>query len=353
MITVCMIVKDEEKNLEECLNRLKPFGFEIVVVDTGSTDQSKEIAQKYTDKVYDFEWCNDFAKARNFSLSKASNDMVFVLDSDEMVIELDKEKLIHLVCKNNTMLGTIQLKDMETIEKGTATKSYQIERIFNRKLYQYEGKIHEQIVPKSTGLKEYKISCPVIVEHHGYDSSVVDVVAKGKRNLELILQKIHSGNVTAYDYFQAAQSYRLMEEDEKSIPYYEKALDLLVDPKPEYVQVAIRSYGYALLNIGRSKDALILQALYNEYKDNADYLLLMGKIYASNQMLPKAVQLFEEASRAPYHSLEGISNIALYNCGQVHEFMGNKEKAISCYRKCKDFSYAKEALDRILNEKTC
>ena len=342
-----MIAKNEEKNIEECLKRLQPYGFEIVVVDTGSTDRTREIAAKYTQKVFDFEWCNDFSKARNFSISKASNDMVLVLDCDEMITYLDQKRLMDLVRKNNTMLGMIQLDDVDSSGNDTVTRSYPIERIFNRKLYHYEGRIHEQVVPICNCVKSKKIKCPITVEHHGYDSTYVDVVAKGRRNLELLCQTLQDGRATAYDYFQIAQSYRLMKEDEKSIPYFEKALDLLTDTKPIYVQVAIISYGYALINTRQNKKALMLQALYDDCKGNADYLILLGQIYATNQMLPKAAQLFEEASNVSSGMLEGASNIALYNCGQMHEFMGNREKAISCYRKCKDFSQAIDALKRL------
>ena len=73
-ISLCMIVKNEEEVLERCLNSLKGLMDEIIIVDTGSTDSTKEIAARYTDKIYDFSWCDDFAAARNFSFSKATQD---------------------------------------------------------------------------------------------------------------------------------------------------------------------------------------------------------------------------------------------------------------------------------------
>ena len=69
-ISLCMIVKNEEEVLERCLNSLKGLMDEIIIVDTSSTDSTKEIAARYTDKIYDFSWCDDFAAARNFSFSK-------------------------------------------------------------------------------------------------------------------------------------------------------------------------------------------------------------------------------------------------------------------------------------------
>ena len=92
MITVslCMIVKNEEQILQRCLDSLAGLMDEIIIVDTGSTDATKEIAAKYTDKVYDFVWIDDFSAARNFAFSKAGMEYIYSADADEMpLINLD------------------------------------------------------------------------------------------------------------------------------------------------------------------------------------------------------------------------------------------------------------------------
>ena len=87
MITVslCMIVKNEEDILARCLDSLKGLMDEIIIVDTGSTDRTKEIAANYTDKIYDFSWCDDFAAARNFSFYKATKEYIYAPDADEVL----------------------------------------------------------------------------------------------------------------------------------------------------------------------------------------------------------------------------------------------------------------------------
>lgn len=94
-----MIVKNEEKKLEEFLFSIRDFVDEIIVVDTGSTDNSKDIALKFTSKVYDFKWNDDFAAARNFSISKAKGDWILVLDPDEVIDEKDLVKIKKIIEK--------------------------------------------------------------------------------------------------------------------------------------------------------------------------------------------------------------------------------------------------------------
>ncbi len=86
-ISVCMIVKNEEAQLAACLDSLVLIADEIVVVDTGSTDRTKEIAAKYTDRIYDFPWIDDFAAARNFAFAKATMDYIYTADADEVIDE--------------------------------------------------------------------------------------------------------------------------------------------------------------------------------------------------------------------------------------------------------------------------
>ena len=111
-ISVCIIAKNEERYIEGCLQHLKPFGFEIVVADTGSTDRTKEIAEKYADKVVDFEWIDDFAAARNFCAEHASNNWILALDCDEYMDSFDIAKVRILMQRFVKSVGRFQLKNL-------------------------------------------------------------------------------------------------------------------------------------------------------------------------------------------------------------------------------------------------
>ena len=92
-VSLCMIVKDEEKVLARCLESVAGFTDEIIIVDTGSTDRTKEIAARFTEHVFSFPWQEDFAAARNFAFSKGKGDYLFWLDADDVIPEEEMEKL--------------------------------------------------------------------------------------------------------------------------------------------------------------------------------------------------------------------------------------------------------------------
>ena len=107
--SLCMIVKNEEAVLKDCLDSLQALMDEIIIVDTGSTDHTKEIAAQYTDKIYDFQWCNDFSAARNFAFSKATGDYIYSADADEY-IDAENRKKFRLL--KQAMLPEIEIVQM-------------------------------------------------------------------------------------------------------------------------------------------------------------------------------------------------------------------------------------------------
>lgn len=146
-ISVCIIAKNEEKYIEECLKKLQPYGFEIVVTDTGSTDATRKIAAKYADKVVDFAWINDFSAARNFCADQASNNWILTLDCDEYVESVDIRILRILLQKKPKEVGVIRLKNLQLRDNDQLGYSLDdLPRLYNRNYYHYEKPIHEQLV---------------------------------------------------------------------------------------------------------------------------------------------------------------------------------------------------------------
>lgn len=134
MITVslCMIVKDEEETLGRCLSCLSDLVDEIIIVDTGSTDRTKEIAAEYTGKIYDFQWVDDFSAARNFAFSKASGDYIYSADADEILDEVNRERF--RVLKEN-MIPEVEIVQMYYTNQLKFRTVYNYDKEYRPKLF--------------------------------------------------------------------------------------------------------------------------------------------------------------------------------------------------------------------------
>lgn len=147
-ISVCMIVKNEEAILARCLDSLKGIVDEIIIVDTGSKDKTKEIAAEYTNQIFDFEWINDFSAARNYSFSKASMEYIYVADADEVIDEVNREKFMLLKEMLLTEVEVVQMLYTNQLEYGT-TYNYDVEyrpKLYKRlRNFQWVDQIHETV----------------------------------------------------------------------------------------------------------------------------------------------------------------------------------------------------------------
>lgn len=131
-ISLCMIVKNEQKVLARCLDSLEGLYDEAIIVDTGSTDETKEIARKYTDKIYDFTWVNDFSAARNFAMSKATCDYIYMADADEV---LDAENRARFFLLKKAMLEEIEIVQMKYCNQLSHSTVYNFDNEYRPKLY--------------------------------------------------------------------------------------------------------------------------------------------------------------------------------------------------------------------------
>lgn len=146
-LSVCLIVKDEEEVIGRCLDCVKKFADEIVVVDTGSTDGTVSIAEKFTDKIYYFGWCDDFSAARNYAFERASCDFVMWLDADDVITAGNIEKIIRLK-EIISAYDMVIMPYAAGFDGDKPTFTYERERIFRRdKNYKFSGVVHEAVSP--------------------------------------------------------------------------------------------------------------------------------------------------------------------------------------------------------------
>jgi len=144
-ISVCMIVKDEEAVLKRCLSCVKQFADEIIIVDTGSMDSTKEIAKPYTEKIYDYVWNDNFSEARNFSFSKANMDYIFWLDADDVINKEDCENILCLKKELHRDVDAVMMKYVVSVDENNHPLSYFYrERMVKRECnFNWIGIVHE------------------------------------------------------------------------------------------------------------------------------------------------------------------------------------------------------------------
>lgn len=146
-LSVCLIVKDEEEVIGRCLDCVKEFADEIIVVDTGSTDGTVNEVKRFTDKVYFFKWRDDFSAARNFAFEKATCDFVMWLDADDLITAENIKKIIQLkdIVSEYDM---VMMNYAASFDGDKPTFVYRRERIFRRdKNYKFSGAVHEAVTP--------------------------------------------------------------------------------------------------------------------------------------------------------------------------------------------------------------
>lgn len=340
-ISVCIIAKNEEKYIEECLRKLKPYHYEIVLVDTGSTDRTVEIARKYTDRIFSFAWCNDFSAARNFAISKASHDLILHIDCDEFVEYIDEKALQKLILENPRSVGMIIQKNQFT-QDGMASMEYvRVSRFADRRFCHFTGTIHEQLVPIDANQPKQVYDAPIAVLHLGYDGSEEEMRQKSLRNISLLEKELQNQGPDAYLYYQLGQSCMKMQDYEKAYEWFNLGLSMDVDPALDYVQIMVESYGYCLLDLKRNKEALQLLNIYDTFAIRADFVFLMGLIYMNNAFFEEAIEEFKKSTTMERFSVEGTNSYrAFYNIGVIYECTGHLKEARDYYKKCGNYEPA-------------
>jgi glycosyltransferase involved in cell wall biosynthesis len=292
-LSLCMIVKNEQNNLARCLRSVKPLVDEMIVVDTGSSDYTPDIAQVFGAKVFDFQWGNDFSTARNFSLSKATGDWILVLDADETISVKDYEKFKNILKLSQSRPDAyrIQTRNYSNLantlgfrpnrgefpeEEGIGWYPSDKVRLFtNDPRIRFVYPVHELVEPS---LQKVKVQdCPIVVHHYG-TLKATKILKKTEIYRELGRKKLKKArNNPAAIKERAIQSAQLGEHSE--------ALDLwrrLLRLQPRSAE-AYLNMGTAYWNLGKyaeavsvAEKALRLDPSLKEAKFNMAYSLLLG-----------------------------------------------------------------------------
>ena len=212
-----MIVKNEEQYLRDCFLSIKDLVDEIVLVDTGSTDNTIKIAEEFGAKVFNFTWVNDFSAARNFALGKSTGDWILYLDADERLDHYSISEVRKILESNASLACYCTVKSYDAEESRDNSLRYP--RLFtNSQEIKFTGKVHEQIEPSLLKNKYHIFNSSILIHHIGYNISKEEKNKKAHRNLSLLMEE-YNLQKSAYCAFQIAQSYNVLGEKENTFKY--------------------------------------------------------------------------------------------------------------------------------------
>ena len=349
-IGLVMIVKNESRSLEKCLSRAVKLVDGIYITDTGSTDNTVEIAKKYQAHVSVFEWNNDFAAARNYALAQSPCDWNLVLDADEYLISGTKKELQKFI-NSGEHIGAIRLHNSYREANGEISQSYEYITRFFPKGTLYEGRMHEQVV---SSLPIVPLS--IIFEHDGYLQE-----GKGERNLEILKEELQLNPDEPYLLYQIARTLWLMKDFGQADKYFEKFYLFVPDSGAGYRTSGIVSYLYNLLELKKYETGFqLIKKEKERLRAYADFHFACGTFYTQAifadvhqyiSYLPEIERSYQrclEIGEVPEHeSVIGNGSFkAAYNLGVWFEVNGNTKEALTYYRQALDGGY-QPAAERI------
>lgn len=288
-ISQCMIVKNEEQNIVRALSWGKEIVWEQIVVDTGSTDRTAEIARQMGAKVYHFSWVDDFSAAKNYAIGKASGEWIAFLDADEYFTEENGKKLRFYIKElQNTTCDMIMTRLINLDNQGQMMSVMSQCRVFrNRPDLRYEGRIHEHLVLSGGRTVEMvDLVDDLSIFHTGYEER--ELRKKEGRNLSLIQAELseHPDDYQMLGYL--GKEYMIMEEYAQAAEAFRRALSLMPDSVRGVYdgttsEIAMRLIAILASDRGTKEEELLKvythAAAY--WPEEADYDYMTGQYYTS------------------------------------------------------------------------
>jgi glycosyltransferase involved in cell wall biosynthesis len=361
-MSLCLIVKDEEKVLKRCLESVKDVIDEIIVVDTGSTDKTKEIALNYTEKLYSFKWTDSFSDARNFAQSKATGQWILVLDADEYV---DKENLAEVINKirfeSNSDVDAFEVKiynftglNAEGIIQHNSLRIYRnIQQIY------YYRAVHEQLARSDQELSIGTIE--LIIYHSGYLYNTVKEKNKSERNVPLIEKEVNKKGYTGFDYFNMGNEYLSRGNVEKALESFVNAYKNKPDFRYSWVSFCLIQIVKCLDALKRYSDALaVIEDAEGIYSLSPDFKCIKANIYLSQHRYKDAeyvlLDLINNKDKYKFiiTSVDFLESFPHEMLGRIYEQEEDYNKAVFHYVKALGANKAnvkvKHSLFKILSE---
>ena len=344
-ISVCYIVKNEEKNLPLSLETVQSFADELIIVDTGSTDHTKQIAAAAGAFIFDFTWLDDFAAARNFALDHATGDWIVFPDADEGFLypERVREKIMELDVRIPPIDAAMVTRVNMDPETGHTQGNDRAVRLFRRiPEIRYHGRIHENITHSSGTLRLYQDDGALSMYHTGYADSVG--TQKAERNLRILQQEIAKHGEQPGQYMYLADCYLGIKDYKRAMKYAILALDSPAQPVASRVgifHVAIESMRQ--LDWPLEEQLALANMAMAEYPDQPEFygergmiLCAMDRLKEAQASLQKAAALYETPEAPPtaetYFNASSAATVYA-RLGELEAIRENRDTAEAYFQK--------------------
>lgn len=288
-ISLCMIVKNEEDTISRCLDSVKDIVDEINIVDTGSTDRTKEIVRSFTERIFDFAWIDNFSAARNFAFSKATKEYIMWLDADDVILEEDRQKFLQLKQTLDPSVDVVMMNYHTGFDEyGNVTFSFKRERLLKRaRQYKWQGVVHECIE-----LGGNIIQSDIAITHKKLKHSSSD------RNLKIYERVAARGEkLSPRDLFYYANELKDHKQYKKAIQYYQKFLKT----KQCWIEDEISALGsiaYCYEQLGDpEKEITYTLEAFKRDRPRAEFCCRLGYHFFQKQEYPTAIFWYKLATQ--------------------------------------------------------
>lgn len=335
-----MITKDEEQLLPQCLDSVKKYVDEIIIVDTGSTDHTCEIAQQYHAKVYHQPWENHFSKARNYGLKKAKGDWILFLDADETLENGENLSKLILQADKDVEGYLFHILNYSDEAKTQIEKSISLRLFRNKPELFFSGAIHEQLPIEGKKLAVANLS----IHHYGYIPFIINEKEKSKRNFTILHEELKRQPKEPFLLYNLGNEYLRIQKPQEAILNFTKAINYIDGDngfEARLYKLLILSY----LRINNWNDGLnTARQAIRKFPDYPDLYFVRGLLYEGNNELNLALKDFficldfqnKELSTEQFMYVieEGITSFkSLAHIGRVYSKLGNYQEALVFYSK--------------------
>jgi tetratricopeptide (TPR) repeat protein len=301
-LTACLITRNEIDSLPRCLKSIRPVADQIIVVDTGSTDGTREAARRLGAEVHDLPWSDDFAAARNAAIERAACDWVLIMDADEQLPPGSAAQLRELLARppQAAVCQLLTYAPSSTPARAGLDLVGHL-RLFRRGLgIHFQGAIHEQLVDREGRLIDSAVATGIVVHHHGYLESREAVAERGERNLRLLSARAEAEPDNAYVLFHLGHAQLASGEAEAGVSALRRALDLADDSQPFRPKTAVL-LAQALQFFGRHAQAEeAIRAVLASHPEDPELLCALGRILEALDRADDAIEVYRAATRGRF-----------------------------------------------------